>query len=669
MVVETRSGRQLGSTGRPSPGARNSRSSTRPNRGRAGAVAAARGRRSSKRQRTAVTREAGAATKAVRRISPKHYPQWNLFRTYMMWNQKHQYDVVKSIRYWIKVCLWLFPEGALELMEQLPWPRAWFEFVRLDDEPQHVGFVPRPVDTSNFEGTVEIVNNVCFGDLHYNNLMKLQKLRTLRLKRCSLDGEAFNYLTSVSALELEGPIVELLDDKFLRHTSQLTKLELRCCSRQQQQLVTASTQPLRNLKDLWVELPYPAEYFTDSVLGSMSKLTSLKVRGVDKSSLTPQGFRRLRNLLHLDVSGRCPTDLRQALTPVVTDDCFRHLSKLTSLDISYYTPDGITANAFRHLPNLETLWLTGYDGVDVAEAFKHLSRLRKLDLSHTGCPVSATAFFNLPSHSLTWLDVQARPYLNVEQLSSLTSLSSLHVGDLTLPSTDSWMSQLQNLTALYIPYARSSALQNIDTALDKLVYLDAMYCDRVLTNEFFSFVSNLTGLDMSVSHVDGTRITDEAFQHLRNLKHLGLNVKPVCAVTSRLFKYLSGLTSLDLHVRSHPLITDTAFIHLQNLRRMDLFATTNVPISSHTFDHLSSLLSLTVPERHMAEYASIPQLQELNVYDEPVSDESSSSDESESESGMVYNDEAPYINPDIDETSSSGEMDSTSEEDSTSDED
>jgi len=224
----------------------------------------------------------------------------------------------------------------------------------------------------------------------------------------------------------------------------------------------------------------------------------------------------------------------------------------------------IDPDLFKSLPRLKKLTLNLSDLENVDSLWKGLSHLKDLEtlIVSTNC-------------------------LNDLNLNDLPpSLVELRVYQSRIETLEGDLSHMKNLR-------RPSLIKNEDDSL-----YDFTLPVRFLHGVLISCVRNLnysTSLvDLNLSSISISELDESYFINLRQLRHLILRQNKLEKISSKAFKGLESLETLDLEYNEIREIDENAFSDLVRLKQLKLKSNYLVRIKSHSFSGLQNLGQLSL---------------------------------------------------------------------------
>ncbi|XVF29494.1 hypothetical protein REPUB_Repub15cG0125700 [Reevesia pubescens] len=435
-----------------------------------------------------------------------------------------------------------------------------------------------------------------------------------------VENEGFGKLSKLRHLEMLDLSYNYFNDSTL---SSLTKISSLKSLNLAGNYLTGSNHPegfgklskLRHLEML--DLSY--NYFNDSTLSSLTKISSLKSLNLAGNYLTgsnhPEGFGKLSKLRHLemlDLSYNYFNDSTlSSLTKISSlkslnlagnyltgsnhpEDHFKWLSRLSDLETLDLSDNNLTNNFLLHLGGLSSLRtlilsenkLKGM--VHIQEYFYNLTNLKKLDLSYNQIESLGRSTHGNGRQqrliSLEEINLSDNLFNNSVlahlDLSGLPNLKSLNIG--------------QNQLNGSIDIKELNVLSNVEDLILDNNTLDINFLQSI------GILTSLKTLSMYNCGLAGTLPT-QGWCDLKSLEELRLNGN---ALTSAIPSCLGNLTSLRfLDISDNQFTGNVAFTPLINLTMLQFLSLSNnhfqVPVSFKSFANHSDLKFLLSNENEL----------------------------------------------------------------------
>jgi hypothetical protein len=255
--------------------------------------------------------------------------------------------------------------------------------------------------------------------------------------------------------------------------------------------------------------------------------------------------------------------------------------------------DDITDDDFVYLRGIEKLNMSVGPGYITNEAFKHLSGIHTLDMLGCNQPGITDAAFEY---------LRGIKYLNISQCDQITDAAFEHfVGIHTLRMqgctkiTDAAFVYLRGIQELEISgcdQLTNRAFEHLDgiKALDMKYTNENDEYDNTITDEAFKHLVGIKWLDMSGCWQDG--ITDAAFVHLKGIHTLHMSHCKQVGITDGAFVHLKGIHTLSMTGCFQEGITDGAFVHLKSIHTLNMHNCFQEGITDGAFAHLYGIHTL-----------------------------------------------------------------------------
>ena len=262
------------------------------------------------------------------------------------------------------------------------------------------------------------------------------------------------------------------------------------------------------------------ESLSDRILGFLPNIRTLRITDAEriKFPIQSSSFQKyLSNHVTFLSIPKCNSSN-------LTDDHFKHLSRLIKLNISRCTQENITNQAFCNLPELAALDISFCRQTTLTDdMFRNLSHLTKLFTAHCTQSTLTDQFVSyLPKLKVLNISGCEQLMLRSSTFSQSTNLEFLRMNKVNNMASGTSLERtfkpISNLQELSISGCKDLPLSSsCFKDFSRLQRLDISFCTQIEDEVFqgFSYVTYL-----SMVHCDQSTLTTNALSHLKSLEVL-----------------------------------------------------------------------------------------------------------------------------------------------------
>ena len=380
-----------------------------------------------------------------------------------------------------------------------------------------------------------------FLDLSYNNFQRIP---------------SFLFQQSLLGIKLQGNTFKHVNSNDFLNLKNLTYLNLAWTSQYANYM-----QPLHIEEDAFTSLinlevldlsgnmisTFSADYLINNV---KLKAINLEFNCFKQVVMNPEILPRLPSLEELNLAGNTFCNgtyypMQQKIGRLHLGNAFLRFPNLTILELGMIDrlPDSHFSHTFSHLYFSYGLQYDKVDGNSLT-VLRKLPRFRKLNLIGCGIRVLETSAF--AGLNLTYLDISINKIGELEDTTSISSLSKIHHPPKKLP----YDTTFQTRTGL-MPHVSTnfpSFNPELGGTSEKLLCLslNAITDLNLYPLKYFSFATNL---DLSYNHIN--YIDASAFQNLPLLSLIDLRFNPIRRIHPETLLYLPQLSLLKLQLTEY----------------------------------------------------------------------------------------------------------------------
>ena len=379
-----------------------------------------------------------------------------------------------------------------------------------------------------------------------------------------------------------------------------------------------------------LDLACEDEFFLESNLrsdhfGSLSSLTSLRIRDCKIRTLPPRSFVGLSNLESLDIQS-----FNSRWTGILLDidyEAFVGLEKLKSIKLSDNKIFETPARLFCPLSNLETIDLRNNQLVNLEDLGLSNNTGEQCRVSVTKLDVGSNKLKSLTSGALSSTfrlegliaSDNELTVLEREAFHSLTSLTRLDLSDNQVSALppDLFLENTQlaeiNLANNTLATIHLSVFRNL-SKLEKLNLSGNALDESWLKEDIFSDLTSLTSLDLSHNRL--ATVDRFLLQQTTALRHLDLSYNRLSSVSSQALRQLGHLESLSLSHNRLETLAQLAFSHSPLLKTLLLDNNKIQALDDQVFTNLTQLRTLSLSRNLLSRLpSSMSDLAGLNHLD------------------------------------------------------